>query len=75
MWTMVKPGTIEELERQVKMLKEQVRVGDESSHYHMMENKKIRGGLATAIQALKSYQYGNSSPDLAAEVVVKLEAL
>lgn len=39
-----------------------------------MDEQRVRELLQTAIHCLKSYQYGNSSPDLAIECVKELEA-
>ncbi len=44
----------------------------------LAENARLRKMLTSAINALRSYQYGNSSPDLAEEIAdaceVALEA-
>ena len=44
----------------------------EAGLFLLSEVARYKKDLETALNALRSYQYGNSSPDLAEEVVRKL---
>ena len=39
------------------------------------ENERLRGALGAACNALRSYQYGNQSPDLAKSVAQAIDLL